>query len=51
MRLIVEVTDLKYSAETLPVISEITEEIESSLNLWVRVPKVVMQQVKISQVC
>lgn len=51
VRLIVEVTDLKYSAETPPVVSEITEEIENSLYLWVHVSKVIMQPVKISQVC
>lgn len=32
-RLIVEVTDLKYLAEMPSVVSEITEEIESSLSL------------------
>lgn len=46
-----EVTDLKYSADAPPVVSEITEETASLLNLWVHVSKVIMQQVKIRQVC
>lgn len=51
VRPIVEGTALKHSAELPPVVPAVSGDTASWLNLWVRFSEVIMQKVKISQVC